>query len=224
MSKQSPTASNEESKPKVNKLPKLVLDIDAQKIVDKAKKRTVYQKNFMLAVDNDVVNLRAGSYKLNNYLNKMVNKRFFKGESPTPILAEEKAVMDSMGSIIDATTMSRTLATGTFQTQRRRKSTMSLHDDGSTVVIQESGRNSEMKTTRMVHKLNESRLMVGGKDLKASVKTQWPAINEPRRSLHTVMKNDSNSIVMMEPSMCDPTSGANMIHTLKQSFHMNAIN
>ena len=79
ISKQSPTASNEEIKQKPSKLPKLVLDIDAQKIVDKAMKRTVYQKNFMLAADNDVMNLRAGSYKLNNYLNKMVNKRFFKG-------------------------------------------------------------------------------------------------------------------------------------------------
>ena len=102
------------------------LDPDTQKIIDKAIKRTVYQKNFQIAVDNNVMSLRSGSYKVNNYLEKMVNKRFFKGNIPTPILAEEKAVMDSMGSIIDAKTMSRTLGSGLTQSPRRRKSVMSL--------------------------------------------------------------------------------------------------
>ena len=65
-----------ESKKKVV-LPKVILDHEAMKIVDKAIKRTVYQKNFMLSVDNNVINSRAGSYKVNNYLEKFVNKRFF---------------------------------------------------------------------------------------------------------------------------------------------------
>ena len=43
--------------------------------------------------------------------------------------------MDSMGSIIDAKTMSRTLGSGMTQSPRRRKSVVSLQEDGSTVVI-----------------------------------------------------------------------------------------
>ena len=38
-----------------------------------------------------------------------------------------------------------------------------------------------------------------------------------------MLKNDNNSVIEMKDPMRDPITGANVVHTLKQSFHMNAI-
>ena len=55
----------------------------------------------MIDVDNNEIIKRQNQVYVNNYYDKVVKRDILKGSKPTPILAKEMTIMNSIGSFTD---------------------------------------------------------------------------------------------------------------------------
>ena len=85
---------------------------------------------------------------INNYFNRIVTRHIFKGSKPTPILASERAILNTMGSMMDMDARSNGLKTlGPQQMKEIAKfSSMSRRMDPTTIYISNVNENDGVKT------------------------------------------------------------------------------
>ena len=147
----------------------------------------------------------------------MVKKRVFGGAMPTPILAEERAIMDSMGSIMDVDGgLSKTLGPN-FRSARKKKSLINCRDDQSTVFVEDQVHVGDSTTkVRRVKKM-ETQIMLINNSSQASINTkaQTRTVTGANPSMAQLLRNDSSSVVMLDETMLDPVAGSTIMHQLK---------
>ena len=77
----------------------------------------------------------------------MIKKRVFDGAEPTPILAREQAIMESIGSVMDVDDVGSRTLSHTFRPERIKNSVMTLRGDEKDLFV-ETQFNNKIKRVR----------------------------------------------------------------------------
>ena len=151
-----------------------------------------YKKKFDLRINSQVLQTRQNQYYVNNYFQKMINKNVLKTGKPTPILAVEKAIRDSIDSHASAQQFSETFKQ---QILKRKQSVMTAFDDQEDIV------NGPASTS-----FDHVRSSVG-EGLQTVLSTNYQT-----QALEGIISKGSRAL---QSSLMDPFSGNSVISSLK---------